>query len=122
MSDDLINARRQLREAVERSNAARLRLAAEVRAGGRPRYVCRYALARLWLPAAAAAAAGFTLLAPTTEPPAFGSAPRLVAWLAIFLPLGAAIGVPWGLWMWRGFERHWFPLLDADSGGPGAGT
>lgn len=122
MTDQPAGDREELQKAIERSNTQRLRFAAEIRSGGRTRYVWRYALVRVWLPVAIAIAVGLTFLAPSTEPPAFGAAPSLVGWLAILLPAGTTIGVLWGFRMWRRFERHWFPLLDRASGDPAAPT
>ena len=102
------------RATIDRMNADRLRRAAMNRAGGRARYVWRYSVLRLWLPMAVVATAVLAIWMPSWRAPLLGSVlPALVAWAVILLPLAVLVGLAWGRWMWRLFERHWFVHLDA---------
>ncbi len=114
MVDKTGDTRRELEEHTKRLNAARLSAARDVRARGRAQYVWRTGILRVGLPVALLGALILARVAPVRPPGLADGLPLVLGWAVLLVPIAVAAGTLFGMWMWRLYERHWFPRLDAD--------
>ena len=117
MSDQSPNTHRAFWGLFTASDAELRHRAADLRSRGRAQYVWHYGVLAVALPIAGVAATFLTLMTSDQPPVIEDAMPRWLGWVVVLLPLGMAVGVSWGLLMWRLFVRDWFPLLDAEQRG-----